>query len=53
MPFTECRTPQHWKLTQKKGSCTKVKGHISTIPLSCTPTLFGEHICTEPQTGSL
>ncbi len=41
MLFTERRTSQPGKLSQKKGSCTKVKGHRSNIPQRCKPTPFG------------
>ncbi len=37
MPFTEHGTPQHARLTHKKGSCTKFKGHRFKIPSCFTP----------------
>ncbi len=48
MLFAKHGTPQCEKVTQKKGSWTKVKGHNHKIPIP-----FGENICTESTTGSL
>ncbi len=47
--------PEHGKLTQKKGSYSKVKIHRFKIPLFVMHNypLWGTFICTESQTGSL
>ncbi len=43
MLFTKCAIAQCWKLTQKKCSCTKVKGQRLKTPSHCTSTPpFGE-----------
>ncbi len=38
MSFMERKTPQQGKLTQTKGSCTKVNSHRFKIPWHCTPS---------------
>ncbi len=38
---TTTKTAHYGKLTQKKGSCTKLKGHKFKIPMHCTPTALG------------